>query len=93
MVREQISNDLDRAVNSGLIRKPYNKHRFTLRTDYIFIHVAIYCNEYKWGSGMYFQYSNSFSTMIRIPTNEYSYRRLANEIRKARKKHDKDYKE
>lgn len=91
MDREQILNDLDRAVEKGLIEKPYNCHRFTLRRDYIFIHVAIYCNEYWWGTGIYGRYTNSFSTTIRIPTKEYSYRRLANSIRKARKEFDKKH--
>lgn len=89
MNREQVINDLDRAVRAGLIQNPCVRHHFTLRKDYIYIHVTIDCEPYEWTRGLY---TNRFSTSIRIPTSEYSYRRLANGIRKAKKEHEKKHK-
>lgn len=85
MNREQIINDLDRATRAGLMRKDYVRHHFTLRKDYIYIHVSIDCEMYEWAPGLH---TNKFSSHIRIPTPEYSYRRLANALRKARKEHE-----
>lgn len=88
MNREQIINDLDRATRAGLMRKDYVRHHFTLRKDYIYIHVSIDCEMYEWVPGLH---TNEFSTCIRIPTPEYSYRRLANALRKARKEHEEKH--
>ncbi|MBO7732850.1 MAG: hypothetical protein J6S67_09865 [Methanobrevibacter sp.] len=88
MNRQQVINDLDRAVRAGLIKDPYVKHYFTLRKDYIYIHVSIDCKAYEWGRG---QHANSFSTHIRIPTSEYSYRKLANALRKAKKEFEEKH--
>lgn len=85
MNREQVINDLNRAVIAGLIQNPYVKHHFTLRKDYIYIHVSMDCEPYEWSQGLY---TNSFHKSIRIPTSEYSYRKLANALRKAKKEHD-----
>ena len=82
MNREDIIKDLDRATRAGLMRHDYIRHHFTLRKDYIYIHVSIDCKTYEWGSGLH---ANSFLTSLRIPTSEYSYRRLARELRKAKK--------
>lgn len=89
ITREIVSNDLDRATENGLMEKDYVKHHFRLTKEYIYIHVRIECNWYDWsGTGLH---SNEFSMALRIPTSEYSYRRLASELRKARREHDKKY--
>mgnify|MGYP007119864137 CR=1 FL=1 len=86
MDRETIIKDLDRAVKNGLMETSYSRHHFTLRKDYIYLHINMKCNPYT--PPMSNHAIDSFSLHLRIPTNEYSYRRLANELRKARKEHD-----
>ena len=85
ITRDKINEDLDRATRNGLMNKDYVRHHFTLRKDYIYIHVSIHRSPFEWGSGIHF---TDFSTSIRIPTEEYSYRRLANALRKAKKEHE-----
>lgn len=85
ITRDIINEDLDRATVKGLMEKDYVRHHFTLRKDYIYIHVKIHRSYYEWAPGLH---TDVFSTTIRIPTEEYSYRRLANALRKAKKEHE-----
>ncbi len=85
ITRDKINEDLDRATKNGLMERDYVRHHFTLRKDYIYIHVSIHRSWYEWSKGLH---TDRFSTSIRIPTEEYSYRRLANALRKAKKEHE-----
>lgn len=85
ITRDKINEDLDRATVKGLMERDYVRHHFTLRKDYIYIHVSIHRSVYEWAKGLH---TDRFSATIRIPTEEYSYRRLANELRKAKKEHE-----
>lgn len=88
VTRDDINRDLDRATKNGLMERDYVRHHFTLRKDYIYIHVSIHRSMYEWARGLH---TDVFSTSIRIPTEEYSYRRLASALRKAKKEHEAIY--
>lgn len=88
MDRATISADLDKAISKGLMHKDYCKHHFRLTKEYVYIYAIIDCEPYNWSGTVLCSMRNHFTAHLRIPTTEYSYRRLSSELRKARKEHD-----